>query len=366
MPKGQNKKLTRTEKEAAKDAELNAAIAAEESKEAEVVDVFEISKPVDILSKFNTDWIVAAQAIVKWNERVDKMKEIHTASDVPKLAPGSYSELFEYLKKECGHSNVNVQQQGIKTIGLLAKGLRKDFEKQAKEIVPVILPKFKEKKMTDDIMTTLANVMMCINLNDIMEFLTVIETEKALLTKINMCKFLEQTVLTTYIDDLQDVSGALVPLCMKVTEEKDASVRDQGLRLVGILLGRLGEQTMEKYLSSMIPQKRTKVDEAKAEVKPSKYDKSKRKEEAAKKKAEAEKRAAEMEAKKKPAPKKADPMVFDSAIDDGDAMGEVKKPVAKKPPNIGKKPEPKKAAEEGKEAPAEKADKPKGPPVLSS
>lgn len=40
---------------------------------------------------------------------------------------------------------------------------------------------------------------------------------------------------------------------MKVTEEKDASVRDQGLRLVGILLGRLGDQTMEKYISSMIP-----------------------------------------------------------------------------------------------------------------
>lgn len=100
--------MTRTEKEAAKDAELNAVIAAEESKEAEVVDVFEISKPVDILSKFNTDWIVAAQAIAKWNERVDKMKEIQTAADVPKLATGSYSELFEYLKKECGHSNVNV------------------------------------------------------------------------------------------------------------------------------------------------------------------------------------------------------------------------------------------------------------------
>ena len=172
------------------------------------------------------DWIVATQAIVKWNERVDKMKEIQTAADVPKLAAGSYTDMFEYLKKECGHSNVNVQQQGIKTIGVLAKGLRKDFEKQAKESVPIILPKLKEKKMAEDIMTTLANIMMCITLNDIIEFLGIIETEKALLTKINMCKFLEATVLTTYIDDLQDVCDRLVPLCMKVTEEKDAGVRD--------------------------------------------------------------------------------------------------------------------------------------------
>lgn len=61
---------------------------------------------------------------------------------------------------------------------------------------------------------------------------------------------------------------------MKVTEEKDASARDAGLRLAGILLGRLGDQAMEKYLNGMIPQKKSKVDEAKDTVKPSKYDKS--------------------------------------------------------------------------------------------
>ena len=110
QPKGANKKLTRTEKEAAKDAELNAVIAAEESKDAEVIDVFDISAPVDILNKFNPDWIAAAEAIPKWNERVEKLKEIQAAADVPKLANGNYTSLFEYLKKECSNSNVNVQQ----------------------------------------------------------------------------------------------------------------------------------------------------------------------------------------------------------------------------------------------------------------
>lgn len=253
LPKGQHKKLTRTEKEAAKDAELNAAIAAEESKDAEVVDAFDIAAPVDILTKFNTDWIVAAAALVKWNERVEKMNEIQTAANVPKLAKGSYAELFDYLLKECKHANVNVQQAGVKTIGLLAKGLRQDFAKEAKAAVPIIMPKFKERKMAEDIMTTMSAVLQCIPLAEIMEFLTIIETEKAPLTKVNICKFLEQTVLTTYIDDLQDVADTLVGLSMKVTEEKDAGVRDEGLKLVGYLYGRLGDQIMEKYLSSMIP-----------------------------------------------------------------------------------------------------------------
>jgi hypothetical protein len=61
LPK--NKKLTRSEKEAAKDAELNAVIAAEENKD---IDVFEVSDAVDILGKFNNEWIGQAQALTKW------------------------------------------------------------------------------------------------------------------------------------------------------------------------------------------------------------------------------------------------------------------------------------------------------------
>lgn len=85
-------------------------IAAEESKDAEVIDAFDIAAPVDILTKFSPEWISAAEAIPKWNERVEKLKEIQVAADVPKLANGNYAGLFEYLKKECSNSNVNVQQ----------------------------------------------------------------------------------------------------------------------------------------------------------------------------------------------------------------------------------------------------------------
>ena len=41
------------------------------------------------------------------------------------------------------------------------------------------------------------------------------------------------------------------------------------------MVGRLGEAALQKQLDGMIPQKMTKVNEAKETVKPSKYDKSK-------------------------------------------------------------------------------------------
>ena len=124
---------------------------------------------------------------------------------------------------------------------MLAKGLREGFANHAKEIIPVLFPKFKERKLIDEIQTCLKNLMMCIQLTDVIEFLGIIETEKSPQTKINICKFLEQAVLTTYIDDLQDISSAFVPLCMKIADDKDASVRDEGLKLAGFLLGRLGD-----------------------------------------------------------------------------------------------------------------------------
>lgn len=69
-------------------------------------------------------------------------------------------------------------------------------------------------------------------------------------------------------------------------------------------MGRLGEQALAKHTDGVIPQKKTKIEEAAATVKPSKYDKSQKKAAAAaaaaKKKPEAKKPVPP-----KPAPKKA-------------------------------------------------------------
>ena len=67
------------------------------------------------------------------------------------------------------------------------------------------------------------------------------------------------------------------------------------------MVGRLGESALQKQLDGMIPQKLSKVNEAKDTVKPSKYDKSKRKEEA---KAKAAAKAAKAKPAAKPSAKK--------------------------------------------------------------
>lgn len=79
--------------EAAKDAAINAAIGAEEEKkdeEEEIIDAFDISAPQEILSKFPADWITETLAIKKWDVKRDKLIEVQTAANVPKLQPGDY------------------------------------------------------------------------------------------------------------------------------------------------------------------------------------------------------------------------------------------------------------------------------------
>ena len=117
-----HKRLTRTEKAKAKEAELDAIIA-EETKE-EVVDVYEIAPASKILNTFTPEWIEATMALKKWDEKRDKMIEITTAANVAKLEQGNYGDLAQLVKKFLADSNVVVSQNAIKASGALAQGLR--------------------------------------------------------------------------------------------------------------------------------------------------------------------------------------------------------------------------------------------------
>ena len=123
----------------------------EEEKKEEVIDVFDISAPVNILDKFNAEWCTTTLALTKWADKKAALDVVITEADVPKLAPGDYSAFFEVLKKLGGDSHVAVAQTGIKAMGCLAKGLREVFHDHALQAVPVCFAKFKEKRAEKDI-----------------------------------------------------------------------------------------------------------------------------------------------------------------------------------------------------------------------
>lgn len=101
-----HKRMTRSEKAKQKDKEVDALIA-EESKN-EVIDVYEIAQAKDILKLFTPEWIEEVTAMKTWSDKRDRMIQLFTESDVPKIEKGNYADLVGLVKKCIQDSNIVV------------------------------------------------------------------------------------------------------------------------------------------------------------------------------------------------------------------------------------------------------------------
>ena len=79
----------------------------------------------------------------------------------------------------------------------------------------------------------------------------------------------------------------IMKIPMSIIEDKDAGLRDQALIVIGVMLARVGEDKMSKYISGLIETKKKKIEQAKETVKPSEYDVSEKAAKKAAKKAPA-------------------------------------------------------------------------------
>ena len=125
-------RVFRSEKAAAEEAAKNAAIdaaMAEESKggeEAEeAVDPLEFAPEVDVIGKYNAEWMETTAAIKKWNDKVAAVEALIDEVGKVKVKPGNPGGLAAFCKKEIGNSNINVAIVGIKAGAALGKALKK-------------------------------------------------------------------------------------------------------------------------------------------------------------------------------------------------------------------------------------------------
>jgi len=142
--KPKDKRMTRAEKAQAKEAAIDALI--EEESKDEVIDAYDMAAEVDILTKYNPEWMENLLALKKWNEKKGLLEEIIAAAGAPKLKPGNCGHLVEGLKKLIMDSNIVVAQHAIKLVGALAKGLRSGFESSCPVLIPVLISRLKEKR----------------------------------------------------------------------------------------------------------------------------------------------------------------------------------------------------------------------------
>lgn len=117
---------------------------------------------------------------------------------VPKLANTEYRHVTEVIRRLINDSNFNVVLWTLRILGVLSKGLRKNFYPVVKNNFSNVLAKFRDKKtqMIDETFNTLNDFTYSISLDDVLEDIKEGLNDKAPNMKVNVLnwigKFVEQ------------------------------------------------------------------------------------------------------------------------------------------------------------------------------
>ena len=116
-------------------------------------DAYEFADPESILDKLEKQpkdketpkfWDAVNSA--KWKERLDAMTRLKELADAPRLASGDYGDVARALKKiVTKDANIACVGEACAAAGALAKGLRKEWTREAKVLLPGMLDKLKDK-----------------------------------------------------------------------------------------------------------------------------------------------------------------------------------------------------------------------------
>ena len=145
-------------------------------------------------------------------EKKTALETFNTEANTPRLANKSTYSLCNMLKTLVNDNNIMVQQQAIKALGLLANGLRREFNQQAKQFHSNIFLKFKDKKTATVEITNAAldSFLLAMGLEDMVDTIQECLNDKTPSVKIQTALFVERAVLKTAPKMMNRIGGDLV------------------------------------------------------------------------------------------------------------------------------------------------------------
>jgi hypothetical protein len=224
----------------------------------------------------------------------EKLEELNRKIDVPKIKPVNIEVVLGVVEKLLKDSNANVAHAAIKTVGILANGMKsKWIEPPTKMLISNIIANVKHKRpqILQDVGLTLEKLLLWISLNDIIEPISESLTNKSPVIVKKSTEFLQHVVKEGYLDEIIEISDSFWKILMDGANHSDGGVRDCWLATLGWFKARIGDDKFDKYASDLNQQKLTKIDEAAQAVPPLDPKKKTRKKKKAKKQPEPEEEA---------------------------------------------------------------------------
>lgn len=240
------------------------AVEEEEDMEGEgvEVDAFDLAEPQDCLAKVAPDFHEQL-ASTKWKERKDALEALYTILNVPRIKDGDYGEIARGLAKCMKDANIAVVTNAAQCIEVLAKGLRKPFQKYRSIVMSPIMERLKEKKVSvsDALGAALDQVFAATSLSECLEETLEFLKHKNPQVKEGSMKFLIRCLKTTRDVPPKPEITSIAEAAKKLLSESSEVLRSGGAEVLGTIMKIMGERAMGPYLEGLDDIRKTKIKE---------------------------------------------------------------------------------------------------------
>ncbi|KAI9145343.1 armadillo-type protein [Paraphysoderma sedebokerense] len=226
------------------------------------IDSFDLSEPVDLLSKIPSNFYNDLGS-TKWKERKEALESVLNLAKVPRLKDDRYHELVGALAKRINDTNILVATTAVQIVECLAKGLRQDFSQYRSHVVSVLLEKLKEKKQTvvDTVRAALDAVYTSTNLSVNLEDITAAANHKNPQIKAESVRWLTRCLTKARSVPTKGEIKNICDLLLKTYEDSTIDVRDSSAEALGTLMRVVGERPLAVHLEKLDKIKMAKVQE---------------------------------------------------------------------------------------------------------
>ncbi|KAK4980915.1 hypothetical protein LTR66_010289, partial [Elasticomyces elasticus] len=217
---------------------------------------------VDVFPKIPKDFHERL-ASTKWKDRKEALDELYTAVNQPAIQEGPFDEIIRGLAKCMKDANIAVVTVAANIVEALAKGLKKSFAKYRSTILSPMLERFKEKKqsVTDALAAACDAVFASTTLSELLEEILEALKHKNPQVKLESTRFLVRCLKTTREAPPAPEVKLMADVATKLVSEAQATQRDAGAEVLGVLWKIMGDRNMLMHLEGLDDTKKNKVKE---------------------------------------------------------------------------------------------------------
>ncbi|RMZ74583.1 spindle pole body component alp14 [Pyrenophora seminiperda CCB06] len=262
-PPPKQERLLRSQQAAKERAAATGGDDEEEEEEDAAVEIEIEHDAVDVFAHIPKDFS-EKMASTKWKDRKETLDEVQKAFDHARIAEGPFDELVRgFAKCIAKDANVAVVISAANCVELLAKGLKKSFQKYRKDVMNAMMERLKEKKatVTDAIGAALDASFASTTFQDCLEEILEFLKHKNPQVKLESSKFLIRCLKNTREAPNPEQAKAIVEASTKLLTESQEVQRSAGAETFGTLWKIMGDRVMNAHLDGLDEIRKTKIKE---------------------------------------------------------------------------------------------------------